>query len=1115
MTYNFTKKTLHYLMVLFVLLMSTSLNNKTKASPVSTEALTPPPSNPPTFTSTPITTVNDNQTYSYTVTASDIDGNTFDFTAPTLPAWLTLINNSVSTFLSVGARCIAIGPSGDFFVSHTELNQILKITPEGVVTTYAGTGVAGYVNGANSIAQFHHPYGIAVDAAGNVYVSSQTNHSIRKILPDGTVSTLAGSTSGTPGYLNAIGTNALFYNPSGISVDASGNVYVADLSNNKIRKILPDGTTTTLAGSGYGFADGPGAGAKFAGPYSVEVDASGNVFVADTWGHRIRKITPGGFVSTIAGNGNAGFVDGALGIAELQHPQGLTVDNAGNVYVADFSNNAIRKISPDGYTQTLAGTGAYGFNDGPGATAIFGNTYDVAVDNEGNVYATDRGNSKIRKIEKFTKLYGSAIGHFGTHTVQLKVTNTNGLFTTQNFSITVSDVTPPSAINDFITISEDIPSAFYPINNDFDLGDNIDTSSVIILDSTNYGMLSLIQATGQLTYSPLLNFYGKDTLQYSISDKAGNNNTAFIYITVTPVNDAPVANNDNLVAFENISSVVDVLANDSDIDMDNLRVFVTKPPSSGGSAYVSSNKITYRSPKGFSGEDVFEYQVCDNGLAPIKCAIAKVFVKVEGINEIVIVDHEMVVMDEDGTFSGDLTDAGDYDPDGSELLATTTPLLAPMNGTLTVSSDGLYSYTPNLNFNGTDLAVVTICDQGNAVNTCKPDSIYIAVNSVNDSPIATPKSITVAEDSGNTSIDISGNVSDIDSEEITTIILSGTTTFSSALEMSYTPAANFNGTDMIVYSVCDQLGACDTGTINITVTPVNDPPILEITIDNVEIDLFSSETIPLVGAFTDVDAGDVLTVEVTMVGGSPLPAWVVYNPTSTTLVCSPSDASHIGIYNLKATATDGAGAQESTTFSVTVQQANTLSGYIYLGDKGGAKSGLITKGGQAGDPAVDVLLVLSHNGVFVDSTRTNNEGYYIFYNLAPLMYDMEVYFENLEAEFEIQITSASDAPVAEGYNFTVWPESAIITDVNIPGQSLEINMYPNPSKGNVILEMGNTGNSGTTVSVYNIAGQKIFGDQFSENRILLNLKNQVSGMYYVKVTTDSSEVIKKLVLSKE
>ncbi len=579
-------------------------------------------------------------------------------------------------------------------------------------------------------------------------------------------------------------------------------------------------------------------------------------------------------------------------------------------------------------------------------------------------------------------------------------------------------------------------------------------------------------------------------------------------------NHAPVATNDSVVAFENIPIVVDVLDNDWDVDQDVLKVFISKQPTSGGTVYVLSNKITYRSPKQFSGNDVFEYQVCDNG-SPIKCSTAKVFVKVEEINDLVVIDHEIVVMDEDASFSGDLTDAGDSDPEGTELLATITPLVAPANGILAVSADGLFTYTPNANYFGTDLAVIKICDQGLPVKTCLPDSIFITVNSVNDKPVATSKSVTVEEDAVTINIDISGNISDVENNGLATTIISGSATFSSLFELAYTPAANFNGSDLITYSVCDDLGACDTGVVNITVTPVNDPPVVTNTIGDVQIDLFATETISLVDVFTDIDAGDVLTYEVTLAGGSPLPTWMVYNQATMDLVCSPANASEIGIYNLVVTATDGSSAQAVTDFMVTVLNANTISGYIYLGDETGTKSGLITQEGEAGDPAVGVLLVLSYNGEFVDSTRTDNDGFYIFYNLAPLKYDIEVFYENISGAFEIEVTADEEAPVTEGFNFTIWPASAIITDVELPGNSFKLTMYPNPSTGKITLEIGATDFNGATVSVCNIAGQKMHNQIYSENRIHLNLENQVSGMYYVKVTTGSSEVVKKLVLSKK
>lgn len=184
------------------------------------------------------------------------------------------------------------------------------------------------------------PKGIAVDASGNLYVADDINHRVRKITPAGTVSTLAGSALGSA---DGAGTAAQFNRPTGVALDASGNVYVADAKNHRIRKITPNGTVSTLAGSTEGFAEGTSTAARFSEPVGLAVDASGNVYVADSDNSRIRKITPDGTVSTLAG-GSAGFADGTATTARFRSPSGVAVDAAGIVYVADRQNHSIRKI---------------------------------------------------------------------------------------------------------------------------------------------------------------------------------------------------------------------------------------------------------------------------------------------------------------------------------------------------------------------------------------------------------------------------------------------------------------------------------------------------------------------------------------------------------------------------------------------------------------------------------------------------------------------------------------------------------------------------------------------------------------------------------------------------
>jgi sugar lactone lactonase YvrE len=236
---------------------------------------------------------------------------------------------------------IAVHSSGNVYVADSANNRIRKITPAGEVSTFAGSGTSGYADGTGTAAKFNSPSGVAVDSSGNVYVVE--SYRIRKITPEGVVSTFAGRSSS--GSADGTGTAATFNSASGIAVDSSGNVYVADTQNHRIRKITSAGVVTTLAGSAQGSADGTGTAAQFKRPSGVAVDSSGNVFVADTENHRIRKITAAGVVTTLAGSAS-GYADGTGAAAKFYSPYyGVAVDSNGTVYVADSTNHRIRKIT--------------------------------------------------------------------------------------------------------------------------------------------------------------------------------------------------------------------------------------------------------------------------------------------------------------------------------------------------------------------------------------------------------------------------------------------------------------------------------------------------------------------------------------------------------------------------------------------------------------------------------------------------------------------------------------------------------------------------------------------------------------------------------------------------
>ena len=297
---------------------------------------------------------------------------------------------------------IALDNAGNVYIGDSINHLLRKITPAGVVTTLAGApGIGGSADGVGGAARFNHLEGVAVDGAGNVYVADTENQTIRKLAPDGAVTTLAGL-AGSPGFSDGMGAAARFNLPTGVATDSAGNVYVADIGNHTIRKITAAGLVTTLAGSPLvgSYADGTGAAARFNAPAGLSTDAAGNIYVADSGNHVIRKITPSGVVTTLAGSpGAGGFADGAGAAAKFNGLRAVASDAAGNLYVADLINALVRKVSPAGVVTTIAGAaGAIGSTDGTGSSARFSSPLGIAVDASGTLYVADTNNSAIRRI---------------------------------------------------------------------------------------------------------------------------------------------------------------------------------------------------------------------------------------------------------------------------------------------------------------------------------------------------------------------------------------------------------------------------------------------------------------------------------------------------------------------------------------------------------------------------------------------------------------------------------------------------------------------------------------------------------------------------------------------
>ncbi|MER5297741.1 RICIN domain-containing protein [Streptomyces pharetrae] len=289
--------------------------------------------------------------------------------------------------------------------AQTAATESDDLTPD--ITTVAGTGDAGAQgdDGPAVAARLDRPYGLAMDSTGTLYFSDHNNHQVRKVTTDGRIRTVAGT--GTAGFGGDQGPalSAQLDGPREVAVDRAGNLYIADSENHRIRKVTADGQIGTVAGTGTaGFSgdDGPAVAAELNCPYGIAVDSTGNLYIADTDNHRIRQITPDGKIRTVAGTGTPGFSGdgGAATAAQLNTPYGVAVDGAGSLYITDAENHRVRRVAGDGTISTVAGTGTDGFSGdgGPATSAQLNYPFGLAVDCVGALYIADYVNNRIRKV---------------------------------------------------------------------------------------------------------------------------------------------------------------------------------------------------------------------------------------------------------------------------------------------------------------------------------------------------------------------------------------------------------------------------------------------------------------------------------------------------------------------------------------------------------------------------------------------------------------------------------------------------------------------------------------------------------------------------------------------
>eukprot|EP00397_Hematodinium_sp_SG-2012_P026793 GEMP01028112.1.p1 GENE.GEMP01028112.1~~GEMP01028112.1.p1 ORF type:complete len:459 (+),score=93.00 GEMP01028112.1:134-1378(+) len=286
-------------------------------------------------------------------------------------------------------RYIATGSFDDLYISDESNHVVRQIGWGGRSTTIAGSGAPGYKDGYRAEAKFNKPKGIAVSPGGTVYVSDWGNDAVRRISPEGRVDTLAGR--GTPGFDDGTGREARFSDPHGCAIGPDGSVYVCDFGNHSIRRISPGGTVSTIAGSGSaGFRNGQGCFTQFHKPTGVAVDSHSNVYVADYCNHVIRRIAVDGTVKTLGGSGTPGFKDGAWDVAQFKYPTDVAVDSDGVVYVVDYGNHAVRCIFPRGAVATIARCEC--------EDQEFYSPEGIALRADGSIYIMNRENKCIQKI---------------------------------------------------------------------------------------------------------------------------------------------------------------------------------------------------------------------------------------------------------------------------------------------------------------------------------------------------------------------------------------------------------------------------------------------------------------------------------------------------------------------------------------------------------------------------------------------------------------------------------------------------------------------------------------------------------------------------------------------